>query len=475
MADWDYSEFWNETLKQIRTELGEQDYTMWFSSLSYLRAGEREIFVAVPSQFFQDKFSERYKASVERTLRELTGKDLAVKLELRQKKEGPEETVSEPPPNRVGTKAAEGGNQAQAAAAAAPKKKDRHPQLRDDYTFDRYVIGENNKVSANAAMGIAKNPGKAYNPLFLYGGVGLGKTHLIQAIGNYIHQNSGNKIIYITAEDFLNEFVDALAEGKMTKENKMSSFKNKFRRVDVLLIDDIHIIEGKSSLQEELFYTFDSLYNAKKQMVFTCDRPASELKKTTERLVSRLKMGFNIDISPPDFETRCAILKSKVPELEVPVPDEVISLISKNVSTNIRDLEGAMTTLVKFSAMMETPITVEFAQQRLKDVFASPQQGNISVESIQRAVADYFSLSLADLTRKKRTKKLVIARQIAMYISRKITDYSTIELGQYFGGRDHATVLYSCQKMEEAMLLDPNLDAMVQKIERTIKENNTKS
>jgi chromosomal replication initiator protein len=245
--------------------------------------------------------------------------------------------------------------------------------------------------------------------------------------------------------------------------------------VDVLLIDDINYIQGDSpGVQDELSLTFDSLQNERKQLIFTCDRPASELKQITERLKSRFNLGYSMDIDPPDFETRFAILRTKAQEMGISIPDGVITLISENISSNIRELEGALRTLVMYAEMISEPITLELAQKKLKDKFADPQQGNISVENIQRAVAEYFSLSLTDLIRKKRTKKVATARQIAMYIAHKITDYSTIELGQYFGGRDHATVIYSCQKIEEMIISDPNLDSTIQKIERTIKEKVSK-
>jgi chromosomal replication initiator protein len=474
MGEWDYSLFWNETLKEVRGELGEQEFSMWFTNLEYLRAGENEITIAVPSLFFQGEFCSRYQALVERKIRELTGKTLAIRVEAvpRQKRE---EAPRPEVPAGAGTEPGRGPRTPENPEAAPPtKKKERHPQIREDYTFDRYVIGENNRAPANAAMAIARNPGKAYNPFFLYGGAGLGKTHLIQAIGNYIHHNGDGKIIYITAEDFLNEFVGAI-RGSNTAENKMPAFKNKFRRVDVLLIDDVQFLQEKPGAQEELFYTIETLYNAKKQMVFTCDRPASELKKTAERLISRFKMGFNIDIYPPNYETRCAILKSKIEERGLGIPEEVVALISKNVSANIRELEGALTKLTGYAELVGAPITVDLAQKVLKDDFADRGQGNISVELIQKVVTDYFSLNKNDLILKKRPKNIVMARQIAMYISRKITDYSTIELGQSFGGRDHATVIYSCEKIDKMILADPNLDATIQKIERMIKEYSAKS
>jgi chromosomal replication initiator protein len=245
----------------------------------------------------------------------------------------------------------------------------------------------------------------------------------------------------------------------------------------VLLIDDIQFLVGgnKTATQEELFFTYEALYNAKKQMVFTCDRPISELKNLTERLRSRFERGLNVDLQPPNYETRCAILKKKVAAGEVPIPDEVIDLISKNVSSNIRDLESALTKLTAFANMVHQPVNLEQAQHLLRDVFASPRQGNMSVELIQRVVAEYFSLSSNDLKSKKRAQNIVFPRQIAMYIVREITEYSTTEIGQAFGGRDHTTVMYSCDKIDERMKADPTLEPTIESLKRLIKDAGAKS
>jgi chromosomal replication initiator protein len=342
--------------------------------------------------------------------------------------------------------------------------------LREDYIFDKYVIGENNSFAANAAIAISRNPGTAYNPFLVYGGVGLGKTHLMQAIGNYIHENSDNKIIFITAENFLNEYVEAI------KTLKMDAFKKKFRYTeDVLLIDDIHFFQNKRGVQEELFHTFNTLLDAKKQLVFTCDRPVSELKEMSERLMSRFEQCLKVDLQPPNYETRCAILKSTVKSQGAEVPEEVIDLIGKNVSSNIRDLISALKKLIAYTELMGKPITLESAQQQLRDVFASPRQANMSIDLIQRVVAEYFTLSPNDLKGKKRTQNIVLPRQLAMYIAREITEYSTTELGQAFGGRDHTTVMHSCQKIEDQIRSDPTLEPTIESLKRMIKESGSKS
>jgi chromosomal replication initiator protein len=255
----------------------------------------------------------------------------------------------------------------------------------------------------------------------------------------------------------------------------MTAFKNKYRYVDALLIDDIHFLQSKPGSQDELYYTYEALYNAKKQIIFTCDRPVSELKNLTDRLRSRFERGLNVDLQPPNYETRCAILKKKVEATNVTIPEEVIALVSKNISTNIRDLESSLTKLIAYADLVGKPITLETAQQQLKDVFASPKQANMSIEIIQRVAADFFSQSPNDLKGKKKTQNIVFPRQIAMYICREITEYSTTEIGQAFGGRDHTTVMHSCQKIEERIRADPTLDSTLQKLIRMIKESSARA
>jgi chromosomal replication initiator protein len=465
MAEWDYKIFWDETTDQLRQELGEEEFTIWFSNLEYIDASETEITIAVPSLFFQEQFKPRYHKQIEEKIRELTGKNLSIVLRVVSRNR------EEPKPEKRTGETPKTVPQAKAIQAAAPKEtvKKRHHQLRDDYIFDKYIIGENNSFAVNAAIAISRNPGNAYNPFLIYGGVGLGKTHLMQAIGNYIYENSESKLIYTTAENFLNEFIQAISE------NKMSAFKNKFRYVDVLLIDDIHFFQDKPGVQEELFFTFNTLLDAKKQLAFTCDRPVSELKKINERLKSRFEQCLNVDLQPPKYETRCAILKSTIESQNVNIPDEVVDLISKNVSTNIRDLISALNKLIAYTKLMGHPITLENAQQQLRDVFASPKQANLSIDIVQRVVADFFSVSPIDIKGKKKTKNIVFPRHISMYIARDMTEYSTTEIGQSFGGRDHTTVMYSCQKIEDQIRTDPNLYSTLQTLRKMIRESGAKS
>ncbi len=469
MAVWNYEIFWKEAMEQIRGELEEQEFAMWFN-LEYQHSTEDAIFISVPSSFYRDQVKQRYQSYIENKLHDLIGKQLRLEIEIKPRR--PDSTVETSRGTLTSTVSNQDVPKKKPATPHIPEKKEEkapHNQLRKDYIFDNYVIGDNNSFAANAAIAIAKNPGTAYNPFLIYGGVGLGKTHLMQCIGNHIYSETNTKVIYITAENFTNEFIQAI------REQKTPAFKNKYRYVDVLLIDDIHFLQKKQETQEELFHTFNALYDNNKQMVFTCDRPVSELKNLSDRLRSRFERGLNVDLQPPSYETRYAILKKKADARGIVIPNEVIELVSKNVTTNVRDLEAALTKLVAYAELVGKNITVEIAQQQLKDVFASPKQTNMSIEVIQRVTADYFSLSFNDLKGKKRTKNIAFPRQLAMYIAREITEFSTTELGLEFGGRDHTTVMHACQKIEERIRSDPTLDSVIKTLIRTIKEYSAKA
>jgi len=318
-------------------------------------------------------------------------------------------------------------------------------------------------------MAIAANPGVAYNPFLIYGDVGLGKTHLMQAIGNRAwNLDPKLKIICISAEDFTNDFIHSI------HEKSMSSFKNRYRSVDILLIDDIHFFENKEGSQEELFHTFNALYDGNKQMVFTCDRPASELKNLSDRLRSRFERGLNVDLQPPNYETRYAILKKMVEAKSMNIPADVFDVIARNISTNVRDLEAALLKLSAYANLVGMDITLEVAQQQLKDVFSQTRHGNVTIDHIIRTVSESYKVSANDLKGKKRTRSIVVPRQIAMYIAREITEYSTTELGLEFGGRDHTTVMHSCQKIDEQLKLDPTLDSKIQRLIQTVRQMSMK-
>ncbi len=475
MGTWDYDVFWKETLNQLKSELSEQEYAMWFN-MEYESSGEQSIVISVPSAFYRDQVKQRYQTRIENKLFELSGQHIQVILEVKQRtKDDSHGAVSGTVKKE--SRGSDAGNKGTGSRARAvsdhltkpeqPRAREGHSQLRKDYIFDNFVIGENNFFAANAAIAIAKNPGTAYNPCLIYGGVGLGKTHLMQAIGNLSWQEKGCKIIYITAENFTNEFVEAI------KNSATQGFKNKYRNADMLLIDDIHFLQKKNETQEELFHTFNALYDANKQIIFTCDRPVSELKNLSERLRSRFERGLNVDLQPPSYETRCAILAKKVEARGVSIPPDVINLVARNISSNVRDLEASLTKLIAYAELTKKPVTLEIAQQQLRDNFGSPKQNNVTIETIQKVVAEYFSLSYTDLKGKKRTKAISFPRQLAMFIAREITEYSTTELGMEFGGRDHTTVMHGCQKIDERLKAEPSLDSTIQKLMKLIKDYNS--
>ncbi|MCK5673677.1 MAG: chromosomal replication initiator protein DnaA, partial [Spirochaetales bacterium] len=302
-SKWDYSIFWKETLNQLRSELSEQEFLMWFDNITYAESTEKKIILSVPSSFYRDQVKERYLSSVENILHNLSGSNIEIDFSI---------SASPSTVKKEKTKKQSPSTVKKNKPLVIPANNKFHPNLSKDYSFDNFVVGDNSSFAANACMAIAKNPGKAYNPCLIYGGVGLGKTHLIQSIGKYSYANIEDiRIVYVTAEQFTNEFIQAI------KDRKQHDFKNKYRKVDILLIDDIHFLQSKDATQEELFHTFNALYDSNKQMVFTCDRPVSEIKNLTDRLRSRFERGLNVDLIPPSFETRIAILKKKIEEKNV--------------------------------------------------------------------------------------------------------------------------------------------------------------
>jgi len=451
-SQWDYKPFWIEVISQINHEITEQEYVMWFKNMEYRSSADSEIIISVPSSFYKDQVTKRYLPFIENTLYDLSGHKIKITFNIQKRSKKKHTNNKEKPPAKTSLK------------YSTNLKKKNHPRFNAEYIFDKFVIGDNNSFAANASFAIAKNPGTAYNPCLIYGGVGLGKTHLIQAIGNEAYQDSpGQKIVYVTAETFTNEFILSI------REKSSHKFKNKYRKVDILLIDDVHFLPGKVETQEELFHTFNALYDANKQMVFTCDRPVSELKTISDRLRSRFERGLNVDLQPPNYETRIAILKQKIENKNITIPDKIVELICKNVTTNVRDLEKALTRLIAYADLVNKEITLEIAQRQLKDLFSHPYHKKITLSLIQRIVADYFSLSSNELKGKKRTKAIAFPRQISMYISREITEYSTTEVGLDFGGRDHTTVMHAYQKIEDKIKTDPTLEPTIQHLIRTIK------
>jgi len=492
MAEFDGSAIWSEALESARKDIPEQEYLMWFR-LSYQSLSGGTLAVKAPNSFLRDQFNRKYHAFMQNIVRELTA--LEIKLEVTAaraaelasrapepapfREEGApapvqiQDGLSQPEPHVQKTSIyVDVPGSRQKAAPPRPESGPRiHPSLRPGYKFENFIVGDNNRFTYNASEAVAKSPARVYNPLLIYGGVGLGKTHLMHAIGNYVFQTAPEKkVICITAEEFTNEFI------QMIHDRSTHEFKNKYRNADVLLIDDIHFFQNKPGVQEELFHTFNALYDSERQMVFTLDRHVKELKDFSDRLKSRFDKGLVVDVQPPMYETRVAILKQKLVQSgkNVNVVEEVIDLIANNVSSNVRDLEGCLTKLTAYADLVHKDLTVDIAKNLLKEMFNSKRHSAITVDSIIRMVADFFKLSLSDLKGKKRSKNIALARQVSMFVIREVTEYSTTEIGVEFGGRDHTTVMHSCQKIEQMVKFDPSFDASIQKLLREARESESK-
>jgi chromosomal replication initiator protein len=332
------------------------------------------------------------------------------------------------------------------------------------FTFDNFVVGPSNRFAAAAGLAVAEAPAKAYNPLFIYGDVGLGKTHLIQAITHKIRElHPQLKHCYLTSEQFTNELIESI------RHQSTSQFRKKYREIDVLLIDDIQFIAGKESTQEEFFHTFNNLHQNRKQIIITSDRPPKEITNLEERLRSRFAWGLITDMQPPDYETRVAILRKKMALEPVSVPDDIIYFIAEQIKTNIRELEGALIRVVAYALLEEKPMTLDMAKVVLKDMVRE-SSNNVSIELVQKSVATYFNISLAELRAKRRNRAVVVPRQIAMYLSRQLTNRSLPEIGNAFGGKDHTTVLHSCKKIESELGESVDMRTLIERLTTTIKQ-----
>lgn len=445
-----YKPFWDQIIDRMRKSISQGDGGIYLDQIFYIADKEDVLTLGTPSRLFKDKIEELgLKNKIEEELLEQIGSKVTVKIDVIQQE--PSETDTGP----------------KKKAEPASELSKNHPALREEFTFKNFVISPKNELAANGAIAVSKAPGKSYNPFLIYGGVGLGKTHLMQAIGNDIYRCfPEKKVVYVTAEIFTNEFITALAQ------KKTAAFKNKYRGVDVLLIDDIHFFQGKEAVQEELFNTFEALYQVKKQIVFTCDRHPSELKNLTERMKSRFTMGLNVDIKMPEFEARIAILKKKCALLNAVIKDEVLEFISKNVTTSVRDLEAALTKIVAYSDLIRKEVTLEVAKEQLSYLVV-PKQENLSIDRMIKAVAEYFNLTSGEIRGRKRTKNIAWPRQIAMYIINHLGEYSMNEIGNEFG-KDHTTVIYAIQKVEDSIKSDPTVEPVIQKIEASIMEASEK-
>lgn len=445
----------------------EDEFKLWFN-MNYVEDTIDTITVSVASSFLKLTMEKKGNFDIVlKKLKEITGQnDISLKCIVKEEKlskdDNSDSIKSDEPENKKKSE------EPKEEKKSEPKKSSfkKHQLLQEEYTFDTFIPGDNSNFAYNASVAVAKEPGKQYNPILLYGGSGLGKTHLMQAIGNYIYNNGGEKlkICYVSAESFTNEFTISIKEGKT------NAFKNKYRNLDVLLLDDIHFLQGKESTQEELFYTFNALHEKKAQMVFTCDRPIKEIKNMAARLVSRLANGLCIDLQPPSYETRVAILQKKVDLTGKTLSQDIIEYIAKNIETNVRDLEAALHKVFGYAELVGKTPDLEITKHLLKDVMDSAGAESISIDVIQKVIADNYQISVADLKGKKRDKKFVIPRQIAIYIARELTEIAYTELGNEFGGKDHSTIMSAYNKIAEQIKIDSSLESKIQLYIREIKE-----
>ena len=473
-----YEEAWNYAMKELHDEYKksgkEDEFTLWFK-MKYVDATIDTITVSFPSTFLLTAIQNRGNVEiVKNKIRSITAQsnlnfNCIVEEELVSDSDDTEESSEEEkikeeeiPSNKKNHIDFE---EESISEKTSDKSKKTHPQLKANFTFETFIPGENSNYAYNAAIAVSKEPGKKYNPILLYGGSGLGKTHLMQSIGNYIYnENPKAKICYVSAENFGNDFTSSLTS------KKTNEFKNKYRNLDVLLLDDIHFLQGKEGMQNELFYTFEALYQKNAQMVFTCDRPIKEIKNMADRLVSRLSNGLCIDLQPPNYETRIAILQKKLQIAEKTLNQDIIDYVAKNVETNVRDLESALQNILGYADLIGREPTIDNVKNLLRDLLSASYAENISLDVIKKVIADNYQISVSDLTGKKRDKKFVVPRQIAIYIAREITEISFMELGREMGGKDHSTIMHAYNTISDKIKFDPSLESKIQLYIREIKE-----
>jgi len=437
---------WSQVLDILKESMPRQSFETWLKPVEFVGFNDGLLTISVSSKFFADWLREHHLPKIREAAATVLGVGAnSIKVEIVVKEE------------EINTQQEE---------LLKPVKRREKPALNPRYTFDSFVVGPCNQFAHAASLAVAQSPARAYNPLFVYGGVGLGKTHLMQAIGHYVYQHHPEmRVVYVSCEKFTNQLIDAIRTRTTLK------FRDRYRSVDLLLIDDIHFLANKESTQEEFFHTFNALYDAHKQIVISSDRPPKEIPTLEERLVSRFEWGLVTDIQPPDLETRVAILKKKSEEEGVSLPEDVALFIANRIKYNIRELEGALIRVIAYASLVGRKIDTALAKDVLKDVLAGGDDRPVTIDLIQRKVADYFNLHIQDLKARKRTKSVAVPRQIAMFLARELTDFSLLEIGDHFGGRDHTTVLHACGKIEAELQRNELLRRQVDEIRRLIKES----
>jgi chromosomal replication initiator protein len=442
-------ELWEKTLNIMKGEMSEVSFNTWIKSAVPLSLTNDVLKLGVPNNFTKEILETRYEDLLINALKIISSKRYKIEFTIAS-----EESID--------LDEKKGKKESKAAVTVSDEMS---ATLNPKYTFNSFVIGNSNRFAHAASLAVAESPAKAYNPLFIYGGVGLGKTHLMHAIGHYIlENNSKSKVVYVSSEKFTNELINSI------KDDKNEDFRNKYRNVDVLLIDDIQFIAGKDATQQEFFHTFNALHEANKQIILSSDRPPKEIPTLEDRLRSRFEWGLIADIQPPDFETRIAILKKKADVEGINVSNDVMVYIATKIKSNIRELEGALIRIVAYSSLTNKEISVDLAAEALKDIISNKASKQVTIDLIQDVVANYYSLRIEDFKSQRRTRNVAYPRQVAMYLCRKLTDTSLPKIGEEFGGRDHTTVIHAYEKINESLKQDEALQEAINEITKKIQQ-----
>lgn len=446
------TELWSKTLSILEEDLNHEIFDIWFKPTEPVFFDGKQLVVMVPNEFAQNYLRDRYYTLIKNTLQLLLNQDV-IEIQFILPEEKAQWTETHKPGDKTGRTAATG---------TAPKT-GCLSQLNPRYTFNTFVVGNSNRFAHAACLAVAESPAEAYNPLFIYGGVGLGKTHLMHAIGHMIlARNPEARVLYVSSETFVNELINSI------KDDATEQFRNRYRNIDVLLIDDIQFLAKKERTQEEFFHTFNALYEANKQIVISSDRTPKEIPTLEDRLRSRFEWGLITDIQPPDFETRVAILRKKAEQDNLDLSDEVMTAIAARIQSNIRELEGALIRVAAYASLQNKPIDSDFVDEVLKDLIPNSPPKEITISLIQQCCAEYFNIRVEDLKAKKRTKNVAWPRQIAMYLARELTDASLPKIGEEFGGRDHTTVLHACDKVSLQLEHDQHLARTIKALKEKI-------
>lgn len=448
---------WDEVLSLMAADLPVRSFDGWLKNSRPVQLDGNILYIEFPNEFTKDWVEARYVNPLQKTLRQVVNREWDIRFTIPKGMKSltsPNEPIPKdmvmPMPMPVGKPALE-----LSPREAAPASSILNPR----YTFESFVVGNSNRFAHAASLAVAEGPAKAYNPLFLYGGVGLGKTHLMHAIGHYaVEQNPNISVVYVTSETFTNDLISAIGKKSMV------DFRNKYRNVDILLVDDIQFVAGKESTQEEFFHTFNALYEANRQIIISSDRPPKDIPTLEERLRSRFEWGLTADIQQPDIETRIAILRKKAIDDDLVVGQEVLSYIATHVQSNIRELEGALVRVTAHCNLHNSPMDLETVADALKDILKAPAHKPITIDGIMEVVADHYAIKIAEMKSKRRTRNITFPRQIAMYLARELTDGSLPEIGDIFGGRDHTTVIHAVEKIEGQLKLNPSLQSTMKEL-----------